>query len=318
MKKPAREEKIIIVDEKHGLPYSKGLMATSMTATGLPPSQAYWVATRVEEELRESGKTSVTTEEVRDTAYHVLLEEVGEKYAERYVKWLALQTLDKPIIILFGGTTGVGKSTVATEVAHRLGITRIVSTDSIREVLRTVFSPELVPALHASSFEAGKTLRLPVPEEADPLIIGFREQTAVVTLGIKAAIKRAVQESRSLVMEGIHIVPGFIDFVKDWQERAFIIPVILSVKDEGFHRSRFYVREIETDGDRSYERYRANFENIRQLGYYIEGLARQHGVTVVECEELDKTVAGVLESIFYFVFASPEIIEKVKEVPIKE
>jgi len=36
--------------------------------------------------------------------------------------------------VLIGGTTGTGKSTVASEVAHRLGITRVTSTDFIREV----------------------------------------------------------------------------------------------------------------------------------------------------------------------------------------
>ena len=37
----------------------------------------------------------------------------------------ALSRLELPLLVLVGGATGTGKSTVATEVAHRLGITRV-------------------------------------------------------------------------------------------------------------------------------------------------------------------------------------------------
>ena len=47
-----------------------------------------------------------------------------------------------PVIVLIGGTTGTGKSTVASEVAYRLGITRVTSTDFIRETMRAFLSYE--------------------------------------------------------------------------------------------------------------------------------------------------------------------------------
>ena len=52
----------------------------------------------------------------------------------------ALRQLDVPIILLVGGATGTGKSTIATEAAHRLGITRVTSTDFIRQTMRAFFS----------------------------------------------------------------------------------------------------------------------------------------------------------------------------------
>ncbi len=310
------KRKIIVVDEEHGLPYSKGIIATSIMATGLAPQKAYQVAEKIEEKLLESERYLVTVEEIRELIYEMLRDEIGEKYAQRYLEWLALQKLDKPLIILIGGTTGVGKSSLATEVAHRLGITRIVSTDSIREVMRAIFSKELVPPLHKSSFEAGKALRLPVPPEADPLIVGFREQVSLVALGIEAVVKRAIREGTSLVMEGIHIVPGFINFIEEFKEKAFIIPLILSVESEDLHRSRFYIREIETEGERPFERYRRNFKNIRKLGHFIEKLAEEHGISVISCAELDRAVNNVLEIVFHSVFTSPEILEKARLVPV--
>jgi CRP/FNR family cyclic AMP-dependent transcriptional regulator len=40
---------------------------------------------------------------------------------------------------------------LATQLATRLGIVRVVASDAIREVMRALFSHELMPTLHASS-----------------------------------------------------------------------------------------------------------------------------------------------------------------------
>ena len=72
-----------------------------------------------------------------------------------------LQELDLPVILLVGGGTGTGKSTVATEVAYRLGITRVTSTDFVRQTMRAFFAKEFMPSIHYSSFEAGLGLRRP-------------------------------------------------------------------------------------------------------------------------------------------------------------
>ena len=76
------------------------------------------------------------------------------------------------MIVLVGGATGTGKSTVATEIAYRLGITRVTSTDFIRQTMRAFFSHEFMPSIHYSSFEAG----LAVGDVEDPLVAGFLEQ----------------------------------------------------------------------------------------------------------------------------------------------
>ncbi|MHB0915747.1 MAG: 2-phosphoglycerate kinase, partial [Thermoleophilia bacterium] len=148
-----------IVNKEFGLPYSKGLMAQSIMATGLAPERAYHVAREIEQHLIASGEASISLFRMREIAQEVLGEEEGESFTERYRHWMLLGELEKPIIILIGGATGVGKSTLATEIAHRLGITRLSSTDAIRQVMRAFFSPELMPAIHYSSFEVGKVVK---------------------------------------------------------------------------------------------------------------------------------------------------------------
>jgi len=300
---------VIIKDEKHGLPMSKGLLAQSYMAAGLSPSRAYLAAQRVQDGFRDAGRLEVTLAEVRDASYRVLAEEEDGSVAERYRRLNEISRLERPLIVLIGGTTGVGKSTIATEVAHRLGITRIVSTDSIREVMRGIFSRDLMPAIYESSFNAWRGLRVPAPQGASPVIVGFREQAAVVATGMKSLIERAVVEGVSMVLEGIHVAPGYID--PSQFKDASVVQLLISVDDEETHRSHFYIREVQTDGMRPFERYRANFDNIRLLGRYVEDLAREHDVPVVHSHQLDRTVAEVLERIVDAVIREDE--EQVRE-----
>ena len=292
---------IVISDKRHGLPFSKGLMAQSFTATGLSPLRAYAAAQKVDDQIRASGETTLSVSDLRALATSVLTDSAGEDYARRYMRLRELGKIDKPLVILIGGTTGVGKSTIATEIAHRLGITRIVSTDSIREVMRGIFSRDLMPAVYESSYDAWRALRVPVPQGADPVIVGFREQTAVVTTAIESLIERSIREGESVVIEGIHLVPGYLDpsiFVDAW-----VVPVIIAVDDDASHLSHFFIREVQTDGTRPLEKYRSNFANIRLLGRYIEELAREHDIRVIVSHQLDRTVAETLEHIVDTVIA---------------
>jgi 2-phosphoglycerate kinase len=289
------EPPILISDDIHGLPFSKGLLAQSFMSAGLPPSRAYAIAKTVEDRLRETDERPISIGRLRELASDVLEEIAGPEYAQRYRRLQELLKLDRPLIIMIGGTTGVGKSTIATEIAHRLGITRIVSTDSIRQVMRGIFSKDLMPAVYESSFNAWRGLRVPVPHGANPVIVGFREQTAVVVTGIKSIVERAATEGVSMVIEGVHIVPGYIDACRACDVR--MVELVIAVDDEDAHRSHFYIREVQTDGARAFEKYRANFANIRLLGEYIEDLAKEHGVSIIHSHQLDRTVADVLERV---------------------
>jgi len=292
---PDQGKVIMISDKRHGLPFSKGMLAQSFTATGLPPGRAYAVATAIQQDLREENELTVTLDRLRGLSAAYLERFEGPEYAERYVRLRELTKLDKPLIVLIGGTTGVGKSTIAAEIAHRLGITRISSTDSIREVMRGIFTRDLMPAIHESAFNAWRGLRVPVPQGANPVILGFREQTAVVATGVKAIIDRAILEGDNLVVEGIHLVPGYID--SSAFKHARVTQLVVGVADEESHLSHFFIREVQTEGSRPHDRYQQSFADIRLLGGYIEDLAREHGIPVVMSHQLDRTVAEALEMV---------------------
>ena len=189
-----RRKRILIAERDHGLPYSKGLTASSLMVTGLGPVKSYSVANLVEQRLLALNQETVSEEQLAELTLEVLRSEAGERYAQAFVKWQSVSELDMPLILLLGGATGVGKSTIATQLATRLGITRVISTDAVREILRSALTSNMFPWLYASSFEADKAVRQPIPHSGDRLIIGFREQAQSVAVGAQALIDRAIRE----------------------------------------------------------------------------------------------------------------------------
>jgi len=284
---------IVISEREPGLPYSKGLRATELMVTGLPPYRAYQVAEEVEGRLLQQKVRSITRGELDDLTLDVLSDLAGERYATNFLRWNDIAQLDVPLVILIGGATGVGKSTIATQLAARLGIVRVVATDAVREVMRAMFTSKLMPTLYTSSFDADSALREPPPRPADKVVVGFREQTALVSVGVQALIKRSVVEGHSAVIEGAHVVPGFFD-ISPFEGKILAVPVVVSVEDEDRHRSHFVARSTDSSS-RPFERYLAGFDNIRRVQKYIKSQALAHGVPVIPNYSLDQALSAVID-----------------------
>ncbi len=284
---------VVISGQEYELPYSKGLMASRIMATGLAPARAFRVAELVEERLHAWPRAGISAGELDDLVLEVLSDEVGDRYARSFANWQLVTQLDVPLVVLIGGATGVGKSTIATMLASRLGITRVVPTDAVREVMRAMFSEDLMPTLHTSSFDAARLVRHPLPRSADPVIIGFREQASAVAVGVEALISRAAEEGTDLIVEGAHVVPGFVDETP-FKGRAVVVPLVVTVDDEELHRSHFVVRSEEVRS-RPSERQLEFFGSIRKLQKYVKSMALQHGVAVVPSYNLDATLSQVID-----------------------
>jgi 2-phosphoglycerate kinase len=272
---------------EEGPPYSKGLMARALMATGVGAVSAYELARHIELDLDSSGLQTVTLERVEELAVELLGEEWGRPAIRRLRRYGDLQELDLPIILLVGGATGTGKSTVATEAAYRLGITRVTSTDFIRQTMRAFFSSEFMPSIHYSSFEVGGR----DADEPDPLLNGFLEQTRNVLVGVRAAIDRAMQEGWSMVLEGVHLVPGMLPTSI---EGALVVQCVLAIEDEEEHASHFATRDTD-QGARAPAKYLRHLDDIRTIQAHIVRRARKHDVPVIENEEMQQVVTAVIE-----------------------
>ena len=274
------------------LPYSKGLMAKTLMGTGIKPERAYELARLIEGALvRGREEADVSPERLFDVAAGVLAEHEGEEAVRLLRRFQALRELDVPLVLLVGGATGTGKSTVATEVAHRLGITRVTSTDTVRQTMRAFFSQKFMPSIHYSSFEAAPAVRAHEGEEADPALLGFKEQTRNVLVGVKAVIARALEEGYSVAVEGVHLVPGALPRS---YEGAVVVQCVLSIEDEDEHARHFWVRDSVSEGLRPMRKYLNALPEIRRIQSYLVERAGKADVPVIQNTRIEGAVNGVI------------------------
>ncbi|KAI3461404.1 hypothetical protein Pfo_018067 [Paulownia fortunei] len=85
------------------------------------------------------------------------------------------------VTVLLCGTSGCGKSTLSALLGSRLGITTVISTDSIRHMMRSFVDEEQNPLLWASTYHAG--------EHLDPVAVAEAKakKTAKKSAGVSAA-----------------------------------------------------------------------------------------------------------------------------------
>ena len=274
-------ETIVTHRARGGLPYSKGLMAQSLSAIGVTPARAWALARAIEQRLEADGIEAIESSALRTLTEEIVEEEEGAVAVERYRDWERLNQLDRPLILMLSGTTGVGKSTLATMAAHRLAITRVIATDVIRQVLRASFSRDFMPSVHSSAFEVGME--------------AYAEQAEAVGTGVAAIVERACDEGTPIVIEGVHVAPGMLS--AELAGRCLVVEAVLVVEDEDLHRAHFEAR-----GDRRpAERYLARFDQIRHIQDHLAGKASARGVAVIDNANIDEALGRVMDLVLHAV-----------------
>ena len=195
-----------------------------------------------------------------------------------------------PIILLIGGSTGTGKSTVAAEVAHRLGITRVASTDFIRQTMRAFFSPEFMPTIHFSSFEAGQAL----DEEVTAIRRSSASSTSAATCA-SGSTRRSAARSPKAGRWCSKACTSCRGCCRPELEGALLVHVVIEIADEDVHRMHFHVRDSATGGVRAMDKYLEQLDAIRRIQTYIVSRARRDGVPVIENANVERTIDQVIE-----------------------
>jgi len=296
-----RRRDIAVIYHGEPQPFSRGLLARSIHAAGVDMDRAYRLVTRLQGDLRREGIGVVESDEIARRAGELLERLEDPETAARYRLVRSIRRLPRPLVIYLGGATGTGKSTLALDLAPLLRIYRINATDTIRQVMRMVFAPAILPALHHSSYELPRRERPwrrredgrhPVTGDfEDRLVEEFEEQATRVCVGVRAVVERAVMENMSVMVEGVHLVPPWIPFA-DLAGTAYQIPILLTTLDEEAHRARFLARG-RREG-RGADRYLEHFEPIRRLQDHMIEQAQVHGVELLETTDRDTTLDRAL------------------------
>jgi 2-phosphoglycerate kinase len=285
---------IHVVEAGHRTPFSKGVLAQSLLAAAIAPDQAFEVARELEGALLRRRAFEVDRDQLRALVAETLLRTMGERVAGRYRTWRAFHESERPMILLLAGAAGVGKTALAQEVAHRLGIARVTSTDSIRQVMRIMLSPELAPAIHASSYDAWHVV--PGLEQAkDPVVEGFRAQATTVSVGVRAMVERSIAENTHMIIDGVSILPGLFD-PERYAGDAHLIFLAVATLDPEAYKSRFEAR-ARAASHRPPHRYLENLDAILRIQDHILELAEEHDVPIVDNASFDDSVLSILRHV---------------------
>lgn len=291
----------IKIRDKRDALFSKGLLARSLRVTAIDSSAALSIARRIERQMRKSHLEEITVEQLRNKVIRELKKEGGKRAVQRYKLWRNMVASDNPLIILIGGPTGAGKSTLSLELASRLEITQVVSTDVIRSILRTMFSEMLLPAIHKSSYLVGEKIKMPPGSGSSKVLVGFHQQSLLVNVGVESTIRRSIHENVDLIINGVHLLPGLID--KNKFPNARIVQFVVTVSDPQMHMQRFLQRQ-HAARNRVATTYQRNFKSICKIRDYIIECAREEKIPIIENVHIEESMEEALSYVFEDVTSS--------------
>lgn len=218
--------------------------------------------------------------------------------------------MKKPYVILIGSASGIGKSTIAAELAKSLNIKHLIESDFLRAVVRGIIGKEYAPALHSSSYDAYKHLRNKNGYENYEELIsaGFDEHASYVIPAIEKVIQRAITDFDDIVIEGVHLVPGLIN-IEQFREFANIYFFVLS-SDEESHKERFVKRAIQIHrGGKQLDFFKEN----RIIHDHLLSQAESNDVNVIKAESIENTLEKIL-SVIHQTCATVKLINTVDEL----
>ncbi|MFX0064886.1 MAG: 2-phosphoglycerate kinase [Candidatus Hermodarchaeota archaeon] len=272
---------------RYSMPFSNGILASSLLRAGMSTFDSFKFAENIRKYLLETGRIDITEDELSEIIIQELENQNYQTETDNYRIWQRIRKEKLGIVILIGGVTGIGKSTVAKEVSYRLGFTSSIGTDSIRQVMRKTISGELTPELHESSYLAYK--HIDTHPMISDVIVGFERQCRLVSVGINGIIERSKEEGVNILIEGIHIIPGF--FKRD----IAVFPFILHLEDLQTHTERIYSRSRGTR--RPVENYFDHLDNIITIQKYIKSQAKEYDVPIIENTNFEQSINIIIKHI---------------------
>jgi len=111
-------------------------------------------------------------------------------------------------------------------------------------------------------------------------------------VAIEAVIQRALRERVSLILEGVHIHPAFIEKLK-FDKEAVVIPVMLGILKRKRLQRRISGRSTDVPQRRA-ERYLKHFDEIWRLQTYLLSEADRANIPIVINNDRDKVFREIM------------------------
>ncbi|MGY5872284.1 MAG: hypothetical protein RTV72_08575 [Candidatus Thorarchaeota archaeon] len=190
-----------------------------------------------------------------------------------------------PIILALEGASATGKSLLAIDLVQDLVSTRFISTDTVRQILRGVFTKEEHPELYCHTYQAYKH-RQAGDGDLDQIVRGYIAQCELIGPPVGEMVKRIHDEGAMAVVEGVHLQPGSINNLSKGTLEILINP------DEATHKamftSKYSAGKLKSVSKNSTTR-EEEFQSTRKIQEYMIGEAERHNVSIVDLESYEES-----------------------------
>ncbi len=194
-----------------------------------------------------------------------------------------------PLVVAIEGASATGKTMLALEIVNMINATRFISTDTIRQILRTIMPESKYPELHCHTYQAHK-YRQEGSVALNPEVRGFIAQTGLIMPGVVELARRVLAEGAVTVIEGVHIVPGSLVGLG-----PSVLELVVSPTRET-HEAMFLakhaagkLRSVTEDENRRY----AEFEATVSIQEYMLEQAQRKGINVVDFEDYEESLKEI-------------------------
>ncbi|WOL18962.1 P-loop NTPase domain-containing protein LPA1-like [Canna indica] len=242
------------------------------------------------------------------------------------------------VTVLLCGTSGCGKSTLSALLGSRLGVTTVISTDSIRHMMRSFTDEKENPLLWASTYHAGECLDPVAVAEAKAKKKAKKLAVVSQTMVKEASDDKLESRSHDLVhgtetigkkqmaIEGFKaqsemVIDSLDRLITAWEDRKesvvvegvhlslnfvmglmkkhpSIVPFMIYITNEDKHMERFAVRAKYMTLDPAKNKYVKYIQNIRAIQEYLCNRADKHLVPKINNTNVDRSVAAIHATVF--------------------
>ena len=248
-------------------------------------TKVFWLLTQRVKEKSDVDRCVIVLD--RDEFEHVVLSCLGDhpRQVSEDVKLshlrIACRVAERKLglVVLLSGTSGTGKSTLASLVASRLGISHVMSSDAIRNILRGFDQDREQEYLWSSTYE-----------HTDGVEENYIQQRDAILQHVESVVASFASRCESIVIEGVHLSGEFAVKMAETYPHTTVVPFLVHISNREKHLERFAVRAKAMTLRPENNRYVQHLDSIRKIQQLLRNEAVVCGIPQVDNTNVDRSL----------------------------
>lgn len=205
-----------------------------------------------------------------------------------------------PIILALEGASSTGKSMLAIDLVHDLASTRFISTDTVRQILRGIYTKKDHPELYCHTYQAFNH-KQSGSSSLDSVVRGYIAQCELISPPLIEMILRIHEEGATALVEGVHLEPGSINHLSKGTLEILVNP------NEETHKAMFTSKHVAgklQSVSKDLITREEEFQSTRKIQNYLIVEAKKHNLSIVDLESYEDARSEI----------SKRIIDKIEQI----